>query len=84
MIVPIPAMTQDTRKEVCKLAHKLGETAKIAARNIRHKALKHIKRAAASEDEQKRLEKALQAVADDIASKIASRVAAKDKEIMTL
>lgn len=84
LIVPIPAMTQDTRKEVCKLAHKLGETAKIAARNIRHKALKHIKRAAASEDEQKRLEKALQAVADDIASKIASRVAAKDKEIMTL
>ena len=82
--VPIPAMTQDTRKEVCKLAHKLGETAKIAARNIRHKALKHIKRSITATDEVKRAEKALQSLADDITSKITQRVAAKDKEIMTL
>lgn len=84
LIVPIPAMTQDTRKEVCKLASKLGETAKIAARNIRHKAQKRIKRAEMSEDDRKRAEKNLQALTDDIVGKITQRCAAKEKEIMTL
>ena len=84
LIVPIPAMTQDTRKEVCKLASKLGETAKIAARNIRHKAQKRIKRAEMSEDDRKRAEKNLQAITDDIVGKITQRCAAKEKEIMTL
>ena len=84
LIVPIPVMTQDMRKEVCKLASKLGETAKIAARNVRHKAQKEIKRADMSEDEQKRAEKSLQAMTDDAVSKITQKSAAKEKEIMSL
>ena len=84
LIVPIPAMTQDMRKEVCKLASKLGETAKIAARNVRHKAQKEIKRADMSEDEQKRAEKSLQAMTDDAVSKITQKSDAKEKEIMSM
>ena len=84
MIVPIPTMTQDTRKEVSKLASKLAENAKIAARNIRQRALKHIKRAAMPEDDQKRAEKYLQSMTDDTIVVITKLCAAKDKEIMSV
>lgn len=84
MIVPIPTMTQDTRKEVSKLASKLAENAKIAARNIRHRALKHIKRAAMPEDDQKRAEKHLQSMTDDTIATMVKHCAAKEKEIMSV
>lgn len=83
-IIPVPAMTQDTRKEVCKMANKLGESAKIAARNIRHKALKRIKSADMPEDDRKRAEKRLQQTTDDASSQISARIVAKEKEIMAV
>jgi ribosome recycling factor len=83
-IITIPPMTQDTRKEVCKLAGKLGESAKIAARAVRHKALKRIRAATEfSEDDKKRAEKSLQATMDDINAKISIKVTSKEKEIMS-
>lgn len=84
LIIPVPAMTQDTRKEVCKMANKLGESAKIASRNIRHKALKRIKSADMPEDDRKRAEKRLQQMTDDASAQISAKIVAKEKEIMAV
>ena len=84
LIVPIPAMTQDMRKEVCKLASKLGEGGEKLRLVTLYKAQKEIKRADMSEDEQKRAEKSLQAMTDDAVSKITQKSAAKEKEIMSM
>jgi len=84
LAVPIPTMTQETRKEVCKLASKLGENSKVAVRNIRHRALKQLKRADMPEDDQKRAEKHLQSMTDDAMAKVAKQCAAKEKEIMSV
>src|SRR4030065_594108 len=45
--VPLPALTEERRKEFGKLVRKEGEEAKIAVRNVRRDALQHLPRARA-------------------------------------
>ena len=44
LMIKIPALTQDRRKDLVKFCEKLGEQQKIATRNIRQDAMKDIKR----------------------------------------
>ena len=57
LVVPVPEMTTETKKEVAKMAARAGETAKISVRNARKKAMDMIKKAKLPEDETKRAEK---------------------------
>ena len=56
--VPMPALTEERRKELTKIVKHEGENAKVAVRNIRRDAIQHLKdllkESEVGEDEEKR------------------------------
>ena len=82
----IPALTEETRKELAKEVKKVGENAKIAIRNIRRDAMDEAKKQEKeiTEDQLKTLEKDIQKVTDDAVNKIDSMIAEKEKELLTV
>ena len=83
----IPALTEETRKELAKEVKKVGENAKIAIRNIRDamdEAKKQEKEKEITEDQLKTLEKDIQKATDDAVNKIDSMIAEKEKELLTV
>ena len=86
--VPLPAMSEERRKEMTKLVRNEGENAKIATRNLRRDAneavKKLVKEKLASEDDQKRAEADIQKVTDRHISEIDRLVTAKEAEIMAV
>lgn len=83
--VPIPALTEERRKEIVKNASAKVEEAKVALRNIREDARKAVKNAEEmSEDVKKRAEKDIDELTRDFTEKIDSAFKAKSDEIMKL
>ena len=86
--VPMPAMSEERRKEMTKLARNEGESAKIAVRNLRRDANESVKKLVkdklASEDDQKRAETDVQKFTDRHIAEIDALVAAKEQEIMAV
>ncbi len=86
--VPMPAMSEERRKEMTKLARNEAEGAKIAVRNLRRDANESVKKLVkdklASEDDQKRAEADIQKVTDKHIATIDSLVAAKEQDIMAV
>ena len=86
--VPMPAMSEERRKEMTKLVRNEGESAKIAVRNLRRDANEAVKKLVkdklASEDDQKRAETDVQKVTDKHIAEIDQLVAAKEQEIMAV
>lgn len=83
--VPIPALTEERRKEIVKTASGKVEEAKVAIRNIREDARKSIKNAAdLSEDVKKRAEKEIDDLTKEFTDKIDANFKAKSEEIMKL
>ena len=86
--VPMPAMSEERRKEMTKLARNEGESAKIAVRNLRRDANEAVKKLVkdklASEDDQKRSETEIQKLTDRHVIEIDQLVAAKEHEIMAI
>ncbi|MBF5004588.1 ribosome recycling factor [Diaphorobacter caeni] len=86
--VPMPAMSEERRKEMTKLARTEGENAKIAIRNLRRDANEGVKKLVkdkeASEDDQKRSEAEVQKLTDKRIADIDVLVAAKEQEIMAI
>ena len=86
--VPMPAMSEERRKEMTKLARNEAEGAKIAVRNLRRDANEAVKKLVkdklASEDDQKRAESEIQKVTDKHIATIDSLVAAKEQDIMAV
>lgn len=84
----IPALTEETRKELAKEVKKVGENAKVAIRNIRRDAMdeakKQEKAKEITEDELKTLEKDIQAATDAAVKKIDSMTAEKEKELLSV
>ena len=84
----IPALTEETRKELAKEVKKVGENAKIAIRNIRRDAMDEAKKQEKdkeiTEDQLKGLEKDIQKATDDAVKKIDSMTAEKEKELLTV
>ena len=84
----IPALTEETRKELAKEVKKVGENAKIAIRNIRRDAMDEAKKQEKdkeiTEDQLKALEKDIQKATDDAVNKIDSMIAEKEKELLTV
>ncbi|MDB5900869.1 MAG: frr [Ramlibacter sp.] len=84
--VPMPAMSEERRKEMTKLVRSEAENAKIAIRNLRRDANEHVKKLVkdkiASEDDQKRAEADVQKVTDKHIAEVDQLVAGKEKEIM--
>jgi len=86
--VPMPAMTEERRRELTKVVRGEGETAKIAVRNLRRDANEAVKKLVkdklASEDDQKRSEADVQKVTDRHIAAIDQLVAAKEQDIMAV
>lgn len=86
--VPMPAMSEERRKELTKVVRNEGESAKIAVRNLRRDANESVKKLVkdklASEDDQKRAETDIQKVTDRHIVSIDQLVAAKEQEIMSV
>ena len=86
--VPMPAMSEERRKEMTKLVRNEGESAKIAVRNLRRDANESVKKLVkdklASEDDQKRAEADVQKVTDKHIAEIDQLIAGKEQEIMAV
>ena len=86
--VPVPAMSEERRKELTKLVRNEGENARIAVRNLRRDANESIKKLVkdkqASEDDQKRLEVDVQKVTDKHIIAIDQLVLAKEHDLMAV
>lgn len=88
IIIKIPPLTEERRKEVSKIAKWLAEEAKVSVRNARQESLKVIKKAEddkeISEDVRKQAENDLQKLVDDANKKIDELYKKKDVDIMKI
>jgi ribosome recycling factor len=86
--VPIPAMTEERRKELTKLVKGEGEQSKIAIRNLRRDANEQIKKLVkdklASEDDERRSQDEIQKLTDRMIAEVDKIVAAKEQDIMAI
>jgi len=86
--VPIPALTEERRKQIVKQTSEKVEDARIALRNVRQDALKEAKRLKdakeISEDDQKRIEKGIDDSMATYNAQIDTAFKDKEKEILTL
>ncbi len=86
--VPIPAMTEERRKDVVKQLNKTLEDHKTAIRNIRRDGNEQIKKAAKdkliSADDEKRANDEVQQLTDAEIRRVEDLYKAKEKEVMTV
>jgi ribosome recycling factor len=83
----VPALTEERRKELSKMAKSLGEDGKIGIRNIRKEAMEQIKKLQKDglpEDEAKDGENKVQTITDAHVLKVDKHIEQKEKEIMTV
>lgn len=85
IIISVPALTEERRKELVKRARAEGETAKIGVRAKRKDAndfIKSLKNDGLSEDQVKNAEDTIQKLTDTYIQKIDTHVDAKEVDIM--
>jgi ribosome recycling factor len=86
--VPVPALTEERRKELVKHLHKVLENHRTAVRNIRRDSNEEMKKLfkdkKISEDEEKRGLEDMQKLTDEFIGKIEAQGTAKEKEILEL
>lgn len=84
--VPLPALTEERRRDLVKVVHKEGEGGKIAIRNIRRDANGDfkdlLKEKDISEDEERSAETRVQKITDKYVADVDAIVAAKEAELM--
>lgn len=86
--VPIPAMTEERRKELVKVVRGEAEGAKVAVRNIRRDAIAHLKELLKNheigEDEERRAQDEVQKMTDRHIADIDKLLAEKEKDLMAV
>ncbi|MGI9026142.1 MAG: ribosome recycling factor [Burkholderiaceae bacterium] len=86
--VPMPALTEERRRELTKVVKSEGEDAKIAIRNLRRDANNQLKETLKakelSEDDERRAQDDVQKLTDRSIAEIDKMVAQKEAEIMTV
>jgi ribosome recycling factor len=81
--IPLPPLTEERRKELVKVIHKLAEERRVAIRHARTETIGKIKKIEhVSEDEKKKAEKDIQKVHDEHLKLVDAAVKAKEAEIM--
>jgi ribosome recycling factor len=84
--IPVPALTEERRRDLAKVLHKLAEDGRIGVRQARQDANKEIKRAQQAheigEDEARRLTDEVQKLTDDYIGRIDQLLATKEQEVM--
>ena len=86
--VPMPALTEERRKELTKVVRHTGEEAKVAVRNLRRDANDHLKRLlkekATNEDDERRAQDDVQRLTDRTIAEIDRLVQGKEAEILAV
>ena len=86
--VPMPALTEERRRDLTKVVRNEGEDAKVAVRNLRRDAndglKKLVKDKEISEDDERRMQDEVQKLTDKHVAEIDKLVAQKEAEIMTV
>ncbi|PPE67641.1 ribosome recycling factor [Caldimonas caldifontis] len=86
--VPMPALTEERRKELTKVVRHAGEEAKVAVRNLRRDANEHAKKLLKdkqiTEDDERRSQDEIQKLTDRTVAEIDKLIAAKEAEIMAV
>jgi ribosome recycling factor len=86
--VPMPALTEERRRELTKVVKSEGETAKVAVRNLRRDANEALKKLVKdkeiSEDDERRGSDDIQKLTDKFVAEIDKLVQTKEGEIMTV
>jgi ribosome recycling factor len=84
--VPIPALTEERRKDIVKRVHHVAEEHRVTLRNARRDANEHLKKLmkdkAISEDEERRALDEIQKMTDGYITKVDATSKAKEKEIL--
>jgi ribosome recycling factor len=86
--VPMPALTEERRKDLTKVVKGLGEDAKVAVRNLRRDANEHgkkmLKDKEITEDDERRLVDDIQKLTDRTIGEIDKLVQVKESEILAV
>lgn len=88
IILNIPPLTEERRRDMVKIVNRLAEEAKISVRNIRHDVMTQLKKmeheSQITEDDRNRTEKQLQEKVDAVNTKIEQLANAKEEAVMTV
>ena len=88
VLIKVPPLTEERRKEIAKVAKNMAEEAKVSVRNARQESLKDIKKAEdnkeISEDVKKDYETKLQKIIDEANKKIDEKLKLKEADIMKI
>jgi ribosome recycling factor len=86
--VPMPALTEERRKELTKVVRHAGEECKVAVRNLRRDANEHLKKLLkdkeATEDDERRAQDDVQRLTDGVVAEVDRLVKAKEAEILAV
>jgi len=86
--VPMPALTEERRRDLTKVVRNAGEDAKVAVRNLRREGNEHLKKLlkdkAVAEDDERRAQDDVQKLTDRTVNEIDRLVHAKEAEIMAV
>ena len=86
--VPMPALTEERRRDLTKVVRHAGEDTKIAVRNLRRDANEHLKKLlkdkAATEDEERRAQDEVQKLTDRVIAEIDRLIHGKEAEILAV
>ena len=86
--VPIPALTEERRKDLVKKVHHIAEDHRVALRNVRRDSNEHIKKLLKdkliSEDEDRRAHDETQRLTDNYIQRLDQAVKAKEREVLEI
>lgn len=86
--VPLPALTEERRKDMIRIVRQEAEAGRVAIRNIRRDALHDIKELLKEkmigEDEERRAESEIQTITDKFVGHVDQALAAKESELMVI
>jgi ribosome recycling factor len=86
--IPMPALTEERRKDLTKVVRHAGEECKVAVRNVRRDANEHLKKLLkdkeVTEDEERRAQDDVQRLTNNVVAEIDKLVQAKEAEILAV
>jgi ribosome recycling factor len=86
--VPMPALTEERRKELIKVVHREAENARVAVRNIRRDAISHLKdllkAKSVAEDDERRAQDDVQKLTDRYIAEVDKLLHAKEADLMAV
>jgi ribosome recycling factor len=86
--VPMPALTEERRKEMTKVVRHEGENARVAVRNVRRDAIHHLKdllkQKKVAEDEERRAQDDVQKLTDRFIAEIDKLLQQKEADLMAV